>query len=256
MRTIGIGTGRSEPVARPAPWRGPAHAALVLVLLLGCATPFDPFLVPEDEVRARVQTIALAPFQVHPDVGDRAVLAPLVESAVLARFEGSGYRVLPAATMASIWRRIAADVGPVFDPKTGAPDEERWALTLDLVSRELRSEHGVDAILRIDIERIDLELARRSVGFCGADRDAYWPEDGFGFFDTATLVQAGCLRARLYDLERRQLFGIRHALETYATYLHQTRAVKPVDQRFTDPVLLHEAIEGTIGSLAGSRGGR
>lgn len=232
-----------------------AWCGIALLLLVACATPYDPFRVPESELRQRVHTIALAPFRVAPDVGDRDLLAPRVEALVLEQLAGSGFRILPAATMEAIWARIGADVGPLYDPNTGSLDPERWAVTLDLVWSELVADHGVDAMLEIDIEVLDLELVRRKVTYCVAEREAYWPVEGFGITDTATLVLGACLRARLYDREGRMIYGLRHALETYATYLKQTRAVKPLAERFTDPALLREAVEHSVGPLAGKRVG-
>jgi hypothetical protein len=54
----------------------------------------------------------------------------------------------------------------------------------------------------------------------------------------------------LYDMEERELYGIRSGLETVETFARQTRAVRPLEQRLRDPVRIREAVEATVGPLA------
>ncbi|MBI4517338.1 MAG: hypothetical protein HY699_16155 [Deltaproteobacteria bacterium] len=91
---------------------------------------------------------------------------------------------------------------------------------------------------------------------CGVSGDkVYWPAAGISWSERTTLVLALCLDTGLYDLERRNLYGIRHGLETVETYFRQTRAVRPIKERLRDRARLVQAVEATLGPLAGPRHG-
>jgi hypothetical protein len=63
-------------------------------------------------------------------------------------------------------------------------------------------------------------------------------------------VHAACLTVKLYDMEERQLYGIRSGLETIETFARQTRAARPRAERLQDPERLGQAVEATVGPLA------
>ena len=243
---------------RASTWSGRlATFALGLWLGLGaCAKPYDPFRVPEAELRSRIRTIALAPLQGRAAVVDRAHARSQLEPLVTARLGAGGFQVVASEEMERLWREAAEDVGGVFDPVTGDVDRERFDAVESSVYHELRARHAVDAVLWLGIETIDIYLTRGSVNVCGVTDAMYWPPDAEQPLESATLVRAICLATILYDMEERELYNIRAGLETIETFAAQTHAARPLEQRLQSPGRLRHAVDLTIGPLAGDAAGR
>ena len=106
--------------------------------------------------------------------------------------------------------------------------------------------------LYLKIDAVALYLPGRTVKYCGTTTDEriYWSPPEASVPNRATLVMALCLNTDLVDLEGRDLYGIRHSLETVETYAEQTRAVRPLAQRLQDRARLVAAVEATLGPLA------
>jgi hypothetical protein len=216
---------------------------------LACAT-YDPFRIPAGELRERVRTIAIVPLRVSAGVADPALAREKIEPLVAARLAAGGFRVVGADEVDRAWRATVAEIGDLFDPVTGELDEERFEAVEDAVHHQLRTEHGVDAVLWMRVHAVELYLTGAKATFCGTTDAVYWPGDGLGTFESTTLVLASCLSTTLYDMEERELYTIRSGLETIETYARQTRAERPLGERLQDPARLREAVEGTIGPLA------
>jgi hypothetical protein len=234
-------------------WRLGSTGALALAVgLAACATPYDPFRVPAPELRERVHTIALAPLQGRAAVVNRAHARREIEPLVTARLRAGGFEVVGSEEMERLWLAAAADVGEVFDPVTGELDRERYDAVERAVYHELRSRHAADAVLWLTVEIVDIHLAGPEAAFCGTSDAVYWPGGATNLL-RPTLVRATCLATALYDMEERELYGIRAGLETVETYAWQTRAVRPVAERLRNPLRVQQAVESAIGPLANER---
>lgn len=225
--------------------------AVLAVVLTACAAPYDPFRIPIAELRSRVRTIAVAPLLAAPDVVDVARAGATIEPLLADRIAAAGFAVVPSDVMERAWRRAAEDVGGVFDPVTGAADPERFEAVQAAVFRDLRTRHHVDAVLHATIAVVALPLTGGTVSYCGRRSDAiYWPSSAAGGLRTEpTLVTVLCLNAWLYDMEQRELYGIRHGIEPVGTYLRQTRAVRPIAERLGDRARLTTAVDEVLGPL-------
>ena len=229
-------------------------AGLTLVLIaVACAKPYDPFRIPAAELRARVHTIALAPLRVSAGVAEPTRARQEIEPLVVEQLAAGGFQVVASDEMERLWRSAAAEVGDVFDPVSGERDEERYEAVEAAVYHELRLQYQVDAVLWMRIYAIELFLVGSRAAFCGTVGPVYWsnPEKQIDSSERATLVLATCVDAALYDLEERMLYGIRSGLETIETFARQTRAERPLEQRLRDPSRLREAVNATLGPLAG-----
>lgn len=121
-----------------------------LLLLAGSAAAqpgYEPLAIPRDELHRRVRTIALEPYQ--PLLGTPQPEA--VRARVEARFDGAlrrhGFEVLPSHHFESLWRHFSQQLGGIYDPSSGAPDEEKYGVVRDFTLRELATRLGVDALL-------------------------------------------------------------------------------------------------------------
>ena len=224
-------------------------AAFALAAAAGCTTTtFDPFVVPEEELRARVKSVALRPISVPSYLADPVELNEDVEAWVTARLTGGGYRVIPSHVWRDAWAVAASDVGDVFDPITGEADDERWQATRDAVFRELESEHGADAVLFVFVT-VEGSLRASRFGVCGgASQPYYWP--GSEPWGVPVYLLGSCVHAVLDDMDQRRMYGIRTTVDALETYHDQTHAIRPREELFSDE-RLGDALELTIRRLVG-----
>ncbi len=123
---------------------------LVLVVALsGCATapPHNPFQISEEQFHTKVKHIALAPIAVPPQLGISESAKLRFDSLIETKLQEAGFATFPAKNWGEVFARIQQEVGGVFDPRTGKPDETKvktvWARTAD----EIRSRFQFDAVL-------------------------------------------------------------------------------------------------------------
>lgn len=214
--------------------------------------PYNPFKTASREVRDRVQTIALAPLTAASTLADRKSAWAQLEPMVTERLKAGGFAVVPSEEMEKLWRRAANDVGGVFDPVTGEVDKTRFETVEAAVYRDLGTDRDVDAVLYLTIAAVVLYLPGPTVNYCGitTNEPLYWPSSAAPLVEAATVAVALCLNALLLDLEGRELYAIRHGLETIETYAEQTRAIRPIAERLQRRAGFVDAVEKTVGPLA------
>lgn len=225
--------------------------AALVVFVSACAKPYNPFKIPDAELRGRVHSIAIAPLRAPATLVDREYARAEIEPLVAERLRAGGFEVVPSADMERLWRRAADDVGSVFDPISGEVNHERFDAVQATVYRDLRTAHHANAVLYLSISAVDLYLTGSRVDYCGRKGDEVsWPGAEIGLTDRATVVYALCLNTDLQDMEGRSLYNIRYGIETIETYFMQTRAVRPLDARLRDRTRLVQAVDATLGALA------
>ncbi len=231
------------------------HCSLVPVLLTlalaaGCAHKrYDPFKVPEAELRRRVDTIALAPLKVSFDLADPATARAAIEPVVATTLQRAGFRVVRSAEFDGLWRRAAGAVGDVYDGKTGKVNKQRREAVQNSVFRDLAKRHGADAVLYMSITEEEFPLPTQPLWFCGTEGQPYWP-GGLAGHERATLAYAACLNVQLVDMGDRSLYVIRSGLRGTQTFAFQTWAQRPRAQ-LLGPATIQNAVAATLGRLAG-----
>jgi len=208
-------------------------------------------------VRGRLTTIAMAPVNISFSMMSQTDARATFEPTATERLERTGFKVIPSEVWEDLWNQSASDVGGIFDVSTGAVDEERFDLVRESVYQTLESEYDVHAVLYLAVEIDDYYNPGSTFYFCATRGEVYFPTDGSlqrNFSLDVTLARAACLVARLYDMERRFLYGVQSGLEVIETFAEQTRAVRPKSERLKDPDRIKEALEAVIGPLADGAG--
>lgn len=222
---------------------------------MGCAKPYDPFKVPVEQVRAQIETIALPPLSVHPDLVDVERARRLIEPRVVSMLLDAGYDVIPPDEWDRRWLAIAHTVGEIWNPVTGERDDEHYEAAMSALRHDLSVERGVDAIVHLTIAAVRVEASLRSPVLCGRNEDVYWP-GGLSRRTRVTVAYGSCLGVTVTDMDERELYSIQQSLEFVDTYARQTHASRPLDERLRDPERVEQAIQATIGPLAEVRSGR
>jgi hypothetical protein len=115
--------------------------------LTACATSrlYDPFLGQRDAMTS-VRTIAVSSAELPKDLPGRAAIQQQLDSAVAARLQALGYKVISPAQVEPVWRSLA-DTTKMFDPVTGELDSIKAVVIERAMARELASRFGADAWL-------------------------------------------------------------------------------------------------------------
>ncbi|MBK7948013.1 MAG: hypothetical protein IPK00_04580 [Deltaproteobacteria bacterium] len=219
---------------------------LLLVVGLGGAG-CGPKRVPEEDeaaaIRAKVRTVAIAP----PSSATVVVAREQVEEAFLGRtterLAVSGLRIVGPGIWSEIWRRYAGDVAGVYDASTGEVDQEKYRTVEDATYRELVELHSVDAILYLTVRPVETYGVPVHPRVCGGTAPPYWPGGWFKWGHGASLVRTACLVGYLEDPSGKQYFARHAPIEGIETYDQQTRAVRPRDAIFQDPLVLDRVVE-------------
>jgi hypothetical protein len=217
---------------------------------LACATPYDPFKVPAEEVRKRVHTLAVSPLDVRVELDDVERVRALVEPRVVTMLREGGFEVIAPDEWDRRWLTVAKEVGPIWDPATGKRDQGRYEAARTALHHDLATERGVDAIVYLDVYLDKVEASLPATTLCGTELTIYWPGTPLPPLVRSTIAYGACLQLAVFDLESRQLYGIRHGLEFEDAYAKQTHARRPVDLRLRDPKRIAEALNAIVVPLA------
>ena len=235
--------------------RGAAAIAAICAIGVACATGYDPFKVPAERLREGVDTVALRPLAVHPDLVDPQRLRALIEPRAVAMLSEGGFEVVPPEEWERRWLATAREVGEIWNPISGARDDARYDAVMSAVRHDLAVERGVDAVVELHLFAEKVEASGWSPRLCGVQREVYWPGREFPLGSRVTLAYGLCVGVRVHDLDEREIYSIRHGLEFVDTYALQTNARLPLDQRLRDPERIEEALDVILGPLA-TRGRR
>jgi len=120
---------------------------LAAVIATGCAKPYDPFRVPQDELRQRVKTIAVARVVVPPNVDGPGGASAKFHPALETRLEAAGFKVVPAEQVREVWDAKAKELGGMFDPQTGTLNEEKANALMSHVRGQMKERFRADALV-------------------------------------------------------------------------------------------------------------
>jgi hypothetical protein len=108
-------------------------------------------------VYAEIDRIALTPVVLGEGAEvPEAVLLEL-DSLIAAKVHDAGFETLPSVVHAEIWARVVEEIGGLYNPYTGAFDEERFRTAVGQLKEELREKFDPDALLYPEIQVVEAE---------------------------------------------------------------------------------------------------
>jgi hypothetical protein len=210
---------------------------------------YTPFKVPREVVQGRVHTIALAPvslpFPMEHPVGARTLL----ESLLAKKLESGGIHTVPSRELDRIWRKLSDEVGGVFDPVTGKPNDEKYKAVREHSARELQRAFHADAILWPSVGLETLfpyqdwfrEYACRS----------RFPAPNPSFLGGNVIVQRVIgtdLNIQIQDIDGTELYRVRTCIEWTASYRSGGYRKQPASQLYGADVV-QQAIDVALKDL-------
>jgi hypothetical protein len=133
----------------------------LLCCVTGCATtkPYNPFKVPQADIKSKVKIVALVPINVPTDLDNPDPVKSTFETLVAAKLKDGGYQVVPSDEYNKIWKQMMEQLGGFFDPMTGKRDNEKFKTVRQHTLRELAAKTKADAILDFSLSPIKVNFA-------------------------------------------------------------------------------------------------
>ncbi len=130
-------------------------------LVAGCATkkaPQDPYM-GRDEFYRSVQTIAIAPLTLPPDVSDQAPVAAKFEALIADKLRAGGYAVVPAKDFTAVFEKVKSTQGSYFNVITGKYDEAKYRAILEQTRQQFSAQRHIEvnAVLYPHMEAVRAE---------------------------------------------------------------------------------------------------
>ena len=143
---------------------------LVIVLTVSsCATttPYNPFKVPQSDIRSRVKVVALAPINLPLKIDDPEPVKTKFESLVTAKLLEGGFRIVPSSEYGAVWKQMTEKLGGFFNPITGKRDEEKFKAVREHTLREVAAKSKADALLEVGIVPVGVNFTSNRAAWHG-----------------------------------------------------------------------------------------
>jgi len=128
----------------------PYIVLLIGLLAAGCATPLPPseaFKISEQEFHRTIHTIALAPLELPPGLGNPDYVKQTFESLIEAKLADQGFTVVPSRRYQEIQSKLIEQSGGFYDIRTGKPNDDQAKVIHEKVLKELRTQWHADGVL-------------------------------------------------------------------------------------------------------------
>lgn len=196
------------------------------------------FKVPREELLAKIKTVGLMKVEVPIDVPDAPKIAQRIETEVSERLAAIGLTVVPSLAYTGIRNRAEAALGGLFDPLTGAPNQDRIRAFQDFVRNEYELKHPVDAYLNVAVVVRQAAASRGQINWDGLVGETATGKTGFrGFTEGGNFsgtVPVLSLYVRLSGLDGKVLYASMGGLQPLA-YLGTAKSGSGVEARRIDP---------------------
>jgi hypothetical protein len=234
-----------------------AALAFGLALLAGGARgaageDYDPFRIPREQFRAQVKRVALRPLVAPPGAPEVVRARASLEGLIAAALERQGFAVVPSREFGEAWRRFAGDLGGVYDPVSGEPDEAKYQAAWEYTTRELETRLDVDAIL---VSNVHYDFIQPALGFGdwkAAGKTLLWQGQPLGAAPIAQpqRVEGPFLGVRIFDRAAVLLYDVRMPLEWSRIYAGRGYEERPETELLNDATRNAEVVDTLLGYLA------
>ena len=221
--------GHLETAAKPAPT---ASASAPAALLSPTA------------IRQSIKTIAIVPIDLDGSP-QSTTIQTIYQNQLSMTLQSAGYNVVSAYSYAQSWRNALEEVGGVFDPLTGKPQEEKFAHAGEIHMDTLKEQYHVDAALSASFETVDAPFDSKGMAqWDGVSRPVFAagdmpPKLHYG------AVPAISLCVRLLDMDKTSLYSRRIGVAVLARGTHLG-----LSERSTMVVLEDESAAGPAAKAA------
>jgi hypothetical protein len=227
----------------------------LLLSISGCAatTPYNPFKVPQADIKAKTKLVALAPMGVPGGIENEDLIKKKFEALVTARLQEGGFRVLQSEEYGTIWKQMTEKLGGFFDPMTGKRDEEKYKTVREHTLRELTAKTGADAVLSSAISVVKVNFGANVASWHGTTQNLV-PGGAFTAYligGSSGTVPALSLVVALSDINGVDMYANAGGLQLLSTISGNHFVEVPRTELFADEERNHRAVNIALNPLIG-----
>jgi hypothetical protein len=208
-----------------------------------------PPSAPGSQIKQQVLTVALKPVDATGHPLDSLVKARY-EKQLSARLAQLGFRVIAPSTYVRAAEAAAAEVGGIYDPITGKPAPDKAKAAQEVLARQLRATHAVDAIVSAQFTRVaasyDLQGA---AAWDGTSQSVFATPAGWNGKPYTGTQSALSLLVRVEDISGQHLYSKRGGIELSALFMNGAFERVPPDKMLLDESKIAHAVEVALAGL-------
>ena len=229
---------------------------LAAFVALGCATtaPYEPYQIPREQFHATVRTIAVFRLMLPDDLENPDRVREKFEAMILTALEREGYRTVPPQQVTPIWEEITTQLGGLFDPMTGARDEEKFDTARLHALQEIATRFGADALLHPSIRVVDAKFDSGTARWCGSTQSMQSTGssmlEALAGMSTSGTIKATCLFVVVEDMSGVDLYKDMGGIEVLGSLVVGGFEARPQGELFVDGERNQGAVASALGSLA------
>ena len=216
-------------------------------------TPYNPFKVPQEQIRNKVRIIAITPLLLPGGMEDPEPVKAKFESLVEAKLRKAGFTVVPSREYDAIWKQTTEKLGGVFDPLTGKRDEAKFKTVREHTLRELGAKTKADAVLEQGISIVKANFAAPNAHWHGTSESVITGGFWATFFAGGSqgTVPALSLVVALLDIHGVEMYVNTGGIQVLAKLSGQNFVTVQRYELFTDDERNRQAVNLALDPLMG-----
>ncbi len=158
--------------------------------LMGCeAQPYNPFKIQANEFFRQVKTVGLLPAVIEADAEEIPQKQLHLEQFLMEDLKIAGLKSIPSQAFKTIYDSLKEKMGPIYDPYSGKPDEEKKKALFEHAKQEYLRIHKVDAFAYTGVKVVKAEWSGNTAWWHGTQdsttgKTGFWaqmnPPNGYG----------------------------------------------------------------------------
>lgn len=205
------------------------------------------FVAPREQVYAEIDRIVLTPVVLAEGAEvPEAVLLEL-DSLIAVKVRDAGFGTVPSVVHAEVWTRNVEEIGGLYNPYTGAFDEERFRTAVERLRKELQEKFDPDALLYPEIQVVEAEADYSQARWDGTSQSV--AVRGWGVFYALSLSVV------IEDMDGVGLYMGRGGLELIETWDRMVGdyVSVPDSSLFADKARIVNAVDLALGPIVALR---
>jgi hypothetical protein len=210
-----------------------------------------PASVPVTQIKQKVMTVALKPIDTEGHPYDSLVKSRY-EKQVSDKLTVLGFRVIAPSIYTRVAEAAATEVGGIYDPITGKASPEKAKAAQDVLARQLREKHGVDAIATVAFTHVGAPYNLQGYAtWDGTTQSVFATPAGWNGKAYTGTQAALSLLMRLEDVSGQHLYSKRGGIELTALFINGDFDRVAPEKLLLDESQMAHAVEIALDGLVG-----
>jgi hypothetical protein len=217
------------------------------------APRYNPFKISREEFFTRARVVAIAPLVLAVNPADPEATRTQFESLIDQKLRALGFTVIASNEYKHTRERLIKQLGGIFDPITGKPDESKAKTLRSYLLEELRTKHRADAVLYPMVQVVKAGFNAGQARWHGTGEpvlpEGFWAQFTMG--DLQGTTSAASLLVRIEDINGADLYLQAGGIQVLAKLASGRQFVSiPQQELLTNADRNKAAVDIALGALS------